>query len=41
MFLSTPVFNLCLNPYIPQLFLTCASEFVVKIFHKVGSSWFD
>ncbi len=35
MFFSTPVYSLSWNSYIPQIFLTCASEFVVKIFHKI------
>ncbi|XP_023325697.1 dynein intermediate chain 1, axonemal [Eurytemora carolleeae] len=31
---STPINNLHWNPYLPEIFLTCASEFVVKIFHR-------
>ena len=31
---STPVYNIQWNKFVPQIFLTCASEFVVKIWHK-------
>ena len=31
---STPVYNIQWNTFIPQIFITCASEFVVKIWHK-------
>ena len=31
---STPVYNIQWNTFVPQIFLTCASEFVVKIWHK-------
>jgi dynein intermediate chain 1 len=31
---STPVYNIQWNTFIPQIFITCASEFVVKLWHK-------
>ncbi len=34
---STPVYNIQWNKYIPEIFLTCGAEFVVKIFHKSSS----
>lgn len=34
---STPVYNIQWNPYVHSIFVTCAAEFVVKIWHKDSS----
>ena len=31
---STPVYNIQWNSFVPNIFVTCAAEFVLKIWHK-------
>ena len=31
---STPVYNIQWNTFVPNIFVTCAAEFVLKIWHK-------
>jgi dynein intermediate chain 1 len=31
---STPVYNIQWNPFVPEVFVTCAAEFVLKMWHK-------
>lgn len=28
---NTPIYNICWNPFLPSIFLTCASEWIIKI----------
>ena len=38
---NTPIYNICWNPFLPSIFLTCASEWIVKIWDHNSKYVYD